>query len=201
MKSLGQPCSMIDGQIAAFNKDEETALAESTIHELIATYPDNHTVQHVLVKVIAINSLYHARVLDVDLQPLAIHITKLDLDEKLKAGNPKAVDLIWKSEGTRRHYFSFATKFCSWHNEGAYAMYDRYMWAALVAYKAKKQQFTFKTGECSDYAGFLGVVKRFQESCGLGDYSLKDIDKFLWLVGGRIIADREAAAPVDTKAV
>ena len=191
MESLSDPCSTIDDEVAAFGDDDKTALAESTITDLIATYPDNGKVEQILIKVIAINTLYHARVLDMDLQPLANHMLKLDLDAMLKAGDPKAVDLIWKSEGTRRKYFSFATKFCSWHNQEAYAMYDRYMWQTLVAYKAKKQQFTFKTSECSDYAGFLRVVKRFQKAYRLEGYSLKQIDKFLWRIGAQLTATQK----------
>jgi hypothetical protein len=74
MESDGDPRSTIDKEIAAFDDEPETALAESTIRELISTYPDNRDVRHVLVKVIAINATYHARVLDIDLQPLSIHI-------------------------------------------------------------------------------------------------------------------------------
>lgn len=37
MESLDDPRRTIDDEIAAFNKEEETALAESTIRELIIT--------------------------------------------------------------------------------------------------------------------------------------------------------------------
>jgi hypothetical protein len=71
------------------------------------------------------------RVLDVDLHLLALHIDGIEnLDDKLDEGSLTVVDDIWKSEGTRQQYFSFATKFCSWHNPDAYAIYDTYMWEA-----------------------------------------------------------------------
>ena len=136
MESVGDPRSPIDKEIAAFDAEPETAFAESTIRELISTYPDNQDVRHILVKAITINALYHARVLDMDLQPLSIHLKTIDeLDTRLRQGTPDVVDAIWKSQGTRRKYFSFATKFCSWHNQEAYEIYDLNVWEALFAYR------------------------------------------------------------------
>jgi hypothetical protein len=185
---MRDPKDHIDAEIAAFAKEPDTARAESTLRELIATYGQNTKIEHVLTKVVTINALYHARVLDVDFHPLAVHIWKIeDLDAKLKQGNSDAVDAIWKSRGTRKHYFSFATKFCSWHNQGAYAIYDLNMWEALRAYKSKELGFQFKDSECKDYACFHAIVKRFEAAYDLDSYSLKDIDKFLWLVGYRLL--------------
>lgn len=193
MENLGDPRKTIDKEIAAFEAEEETARAESTLRELIAAYPENRKIEHVLLKVLTVNALYHARVLDVDLHPLALHVGGIDnLDEKLQEGCPGAVDAIWKSQGTRHHYFSFATKFCSWHNQEAYAIYDLNMWEALRSYKSKELGFQFKDSESKDYAGFHAIVKRFQSSYGLAGYSLKGVDKFLWRVGGRILAAKKA---------
>lgn len=185
---MRNPKDYIDAEIAAFANEPETARAESTLRVLIATCPENAKIEHVLIKVISINALYHARVLDVDLHPLAVHISKIEgLDAKLKRGSSDAVDAIWRSPGTRRHYFSFATKFCSWHNQEAYAIYDLNMWEALRAYKSKDLGFQFKDSECKDYACFHAIVKRFQAAYDLEGYSLKDVDKFLWLVGYQLL--------------
>lgn len=133
-----------------------------------------------------------------DLHPLALHIHGIEnLDDKLKQGNLKVVDEIWKSAGTRQHYFSFATKFCSWHNLDAYAIYDTYMWEALCAYRKAKSGFAFKDNESKNYACFHAVVTQFQTAYDLGDYSLKKIDKFLWLLGYELIKakqEKKAAA-------
>lgn len=182
------PKDQIDADIDAFERESETARAESTLRELIATYPGNKRVEHVLTKVITINALYHARVLDVDLHPLAVHISGIqDLDAKLKRGDPEAVDAIWMSQGTRKHYFSFATKYCSWHNQQSFAIYDLNMWEALRAYRSELAGFRFRDSECKDYACFHAIVERFRTAYGLESYSLRDIDKFLWLTGDRLL--------------
>ncbi|HVZ83274.1 MAG TPA: hypothetical protein VG893_06325 [Terracidiphilus sp.] len=192
MEIIGEPRGTIDKEIAAFDAEPETALAESSLRELICTYPNNLDSRQVLVKVIVINALYHARVRDIDLQPLSIHISKIGaLDAKLTQGDPEVVDAIWNSEGTTRHYPSFATKFCSWHNHEAYAIYDGNVWEALGAYGFKNDGFAFPERDFVKYAAFLAIVRRFQNSYGLTDYSLKDIDKFLWRVGGRLIAAKQ----------
>jgi len=192
---MRNPKDFIDAEIADFVNDSETARVESTLRELIATYAENTKPEHVLIKVVTINALYHARVLDVDLHPLAVHISRIEcLDTNLKQGNSDAVDAIWRSHGTRKHYFSFATKFCSWHNHEAYAIYDGNMWEALRAYRSKELEFQFKDSECKDYACFHAIVKRFEVAYNLGGYSLKDIDKFLWLVGGQLLKAKQKKA-------
>jgi hypothetical protein len=192
LEVVGDPLATIDTRIAAFDNDKETALAESTIQELVSTYPNNQAVEHILLKVLAINALYHTRVLDIDLQPLANHIKTIsELDLRLKAGTPDVVDAIWKSTRTRRHYFSFATKFCSWHNQEAYAIYDLNVWEALAAYRRKDERFTFRDAECETYSGFIAVVRRFQKAYDLDRYTLKSVDKFLWGVGGDLISERQ----------
>jgi hypothetical protein len=186
------PKSAIDQVIEEFDADPETEQTEAALTELLATYPDNQDLRHILVKVVAINTLYHVRVLDIDLHALALHIKGIaGLDEKLRNGSADAVDAIWKFKGTRGHYPSFATKYCSWHNQDAYPISDTYVWEALTAYRSLRQGFTFRDKECNDHEGYRTVVKRFQKHFGLDHYSMKQIDKFLWVVGARIIEEKK----------
>ncbi len=190
--NLPYPKSEIDNYAQKFLQDKETERAENTVQEVIAAFPKNEKIEHVVIKIVAINSLYHARVLDVDLHPLALHIHGIEnLDGKLAEGDLEVVDEIWKAKGTRQHYFSFATKFCNWHNQEGYAIYDTYMWEALCGYRKQKSGFAFKDAECKDYACFHAVVKRFQSVYEPGNCSLKKIDKFLWLLGYELIKAKQ----------
>ena len=65
------------------------------------------------------------------------------------------------------------------------------MWEALRGYKSKELDFRFKDSECKDYACFHAIVKRFQAAYDLEGYSLKDVDKFLWLVGYRLLKAKQ----------
>ena len=193
---LKDPLLSIDEEIKAFNDEEshDTPSAEPTIQELIRVIPENKCISHIHAKVILISTLYHARVRDKDYAPLTEHIAKINhLDARLDEGDPTVVDEIWHAKGTSIHYPSFATKFCNWHNQKRYAIYDLNAWESLIAYGKRGDSFHMTERDWSQYADFLAIVKRFQNAYGLTNYSLKDIDKFLWRVGRRLLEAKEAS--------
>ena len=95
--------------------------------------------------------------------------------------------------GARRKYYSFATKFCSWHNQKSYAIHDGNVWEALKAYRAQNGSFTFHNSEFNYYATFFNVINRFRKAYDLEGYSLKQVDKFLWMIGAKILGERKKA--------
>jgi hypothetical protein len=99
--------------------DRENFLAETALGELLAQFPRNTDTSHVLLKVLVLNKLYSTRIRDIDVDPLARHIGSLGVDRRLSEGSVQAVDLIADCP-TLKRYYSFATKFCSWHNPDAY---------------------------------------------------------------------------------
>lgn len=184
---LPVPASSIDDEIHAFDTEPSTALAEASISALIAAFRQNHAMNHVLLKVVAINRLYRARVLDMDMENLARHVVEIDsLDTLIASGAPEAVPLICDCTTVQRKYYSFATKFCSWHNQSAYSIWDGNVDVALWAYKQQDSFADFKRGSLRNYNAFLRTAKAFRSYYGLENYSLKSIDKFLWQVGGRL---------------
>jgi hypothetical protein len=186
---LPEPGVRIDSEIAAFNK--ENKLEEQALTRLLEAFPRNREASHTLLKVIAINRLYSARVRDKDTVALAEHIaSRDDLDDLLDRGSPATVPFICDAP-TSLQYFSFATKFCSWHNQAAYSMWDGNVDGALWAYKQQHKFTEYKRAEVGDYERFMGIVAAFRSHYGLNRYSMKDIDKFLWRVGGLVIAERQ----------
>jgi hypothetical protein len=85
----------------------------------------------VLLKALALNKLYSTRVLDKDIEPLARHIAGLCIEPSLREGRPDAVDRIANCSGLQL-YFSFASKYCSWHNPRPYPIYDSYGGSSVV---------------------------------------------------------------------
>ncbi len=98
----------------AFDRDDD--ITEKALRELWTEFPENRQHSHVLLKVVALNQLYHARVDDRDLWYLAGHIARLNLDSLLGQGSPEAVEHIVACPDAHKKYYSFATKYCSWNN-------------------------------------------------------------------------------------
>lgn len=63
-----------------FDRDPSTRLTEDALRERRLQFPRNTETSHVLLKVLVLNKLYSARVLDNDIVPLARHITGLGID-------------------------------------------------------------------------------------------------------------------------
>jgi hypothetical protein len=62
-----------------FDSDPSTQLGEAALGQLRAQFPRNTETPHVLLKVLALNRLYRAGVLDIDVEILARHIAGLGI--------------------------------------------------------------------------------------------------------------------------
>jgi hypothetical protein len=168
--------------------DRENELIEQTLGELFQQYPRNDDLRHVFLKVVAINSLYHTCIYALDTVARHIHSHAQEIDAGLDAGSHQIVDTIAqvRVEGKRHNFFSFATKYCSWHQPEKYPIYDsridRYLWTL-------QQQNSFATAfthpHLWDYPKYHRIVVTFRDSHGLGEFTFKEIDKFLYLQSER----------------
>ena len=193
MDELPNPALTIAAQCGAFDEREEAV--ESTIEALMVALPLNRNFAHTHIKVITISQLYSARVLSIDAALLARHISSIsNLDDRLAAGDPGVVPLMYDCKTTRRKYYSFATKFCSWHNRLAYSLWDYNVDEALWRYKRQDGFAKFKRMELRIYPRLVEIVKEFRTFYGL-DQSVKDIDKFLWQIGDDLLAKKIPQAP------
>jgi hypothetical protein len=170
-----------------FDRDPSTRLVEDALGQLRAHFPHNTETSHVLLKVLALNELYSARVLDIDVKILAPHIAGLGIDARLAEGSSSAVDLITHCDKLRKGCYSFATKYCSWHNPAAYPIYDAYVDECLWAYKKQDGHQDgypeFHRQDLKVYPRLHEVVTQFCSFYRLGSCNFKAIDKFLWLQG------------------
>ena len=179
--------------------DRENAVVESALSQLFGLFPDNVDRTHVLLKVVVLNRLYNTNILAV--QTVAKHIVHLGIDDLLKSGAPHAVDLIAevKIADENKVFFSFATKYCNWHNPTEYPIFDGNVDECLSFYR-KRDHFAdyrsedFYSGTMASRRGkFFGVMSAFRQHYGLDSLSFKQIDKFLWLRGGSLKAAKLAA--------
>ncbi|HJX84273.1 MAG TPA: hypothetical protein VJ723_08020 [Candidatus Angelobacter sp.] len=162
------PTPTVELVIAAGEKfDRENALSECALAQLLQEFPHNIEISHVLLKVVVLNRLYNTQIYAVE--TVARHIAGLPIDPLLKAGSPEAFDLIAKVRiGDRPfNFFSFASKYCSWHNPTSYAIYDQRADDCLWAYKKQDRFTNFKRKDLDSYEKFLAVVTAFRDFYGL----------------------------------
>ncbi|MEO8100614.1 MAG: hypothetical protein ABI811_23145 [Acidobacteriota bacterium] len=174
--------------------DQEFGEVEQALQELFARYPANHDLSHVLLKVVAVNSLYSTRipvysekipnVVDVSKH---IHQNALKIDAALASGSPETIAMIAQisTKGKSRNNFSFATKYCSWHKPESYPIWDSNVGKCLGRLQ-KQSNFASDFNVNSErwtYSDFCVAMKKFRHHFDLGSFTFKEIDKFLWLYG------------------
>jgi len=152
----------------------------------------------VLLKVTALNTLYSTQIplysrriptiLDV-----ANHIVDIKVDSRIALGDPQVVYDISKIDvpgKERRYYYSFATKFCSWHAQDSYPIFDSRVLAYLCHLRRNGRLDKFDQIDPWKYSKFKDIVMEFRDKNSLGEFKFKQIDKFLYLQGGILIDDK-----------
>ena len=166
-----------------FDSDPETLIDECALAKLFKTFPENTDPTEVLFKAAALNALYSTNIYA--LRPVSRHIVDRCIDPLLAIGSPDALDLIadFRHLGKRRHIFSFATKYCSWHKPDCYPIYDRFVDCSLRAYRKQECFTSFVDEDLRCGASFVRVVTAFRDFYKLHAVTFKQLDKFLWRQG------------------
>jgi hypothetical protein len=173
--------------------DRDCQPGEWLLRQLFHKYPRNTNLDHVFLKTIVLNKVYNAGVRAEN--PVAKHIESLPgLDSLIEEGSDDAVNRIAhvKIAGREFCFLAFASKYCSWHNLAAYPIFDKNVRECLLFHKRKDGFAKFTLDSLYDYPSFRDVVNKFRRRYGL-QFSYKDLDKFMWLCGGRLL-DAKAAA-------
>jgi hypothetical protein len=173
--------------------DQEKPAVEDALRRLVGTYPDNTDLASILLKVVALNDLYSTGILAT--YQVAEHILDCRIDLAIKEGKLDAVERIARVElgadGKVRNNYSFASKYCAWHNPDEYPVYDRYVDAMLWEYQKLDHFAVFNRGDLRVYDCFKHVVICFRQHYGLASFSFKDLDKFLWKAGREFFPPNE----------
>lgn len=178
-------CEEVMAYLSRWDTLDNYALQESALDKLFfKTYPKNVDIDDVLIKVSSLNDFYSTNIFSPF--QVAKHIIKLDLDERLNAGDPTLVNDIAKvtmSNGSVKNFYSFATKYCSHHKPLEYPIYDSYVDILLRYFRGVDGFSKFKNDELRSYINFKKILLEFQSFYELEEYNLKDIDKYLWQLG------------------
>lgn len=147
--------------------------------------PTNEKLEKVLLKIATLNDFYSTNIFSV--HSVAKHFMSIvRLDERLQSGDETLVDelaLVKMGNGKEKHFFSFATKFCSHHNSPAYPIYDTYVGHVLKFFRRCDDFAKFKNKDLMSYPRFKAIVDKFRDYYGLTQFDFKEIDKYLWQLG------------------
>ena len=153
--------------------------------------PKNTDIKDILLKASTLNDFYSTNIFSI--YPVAEHILDSNIDSRLKAGDTKLVEYIKKVPigDDSRELYSFVSKYCSHHNPEEYPIYDSYVDKVLWYFRkrpdcsdSENSSFSnFKRKDLKDYVKFKGIIIEFQKFYGLNEYSLKQIDQYLWQLG------------------
>jgi hypothetical protein len=174
---------LLRSYVEKFEKDERYYVGDQAIIKLFKLLPSNKDLEDVLLKLSVINDLYSTSIFATF--KMAKHIQSLDIDGDLADHLPEVVNRIADVtiSGKNRRFFSFATKYCSWHDQDNYPISDSFVEKLILAYQGQYGFAQFKKTDLRAYPRFKKIVEQFQQHFGLSDFGLKRLDKFLWLYG------------------
>jgi len=168
-----------------WNQLENYVLQESSLRKLFTeTYPRNVDMDDVLIKVCSLNDFYSTNIFS----PFAVakHIVDLKIDKRLSRKDFKLVNdiAIVRINGSKSiNFYSFATKYCSHHQPEDYPIYDSFVEKILKYFRKKDKFSNFTQKDLKDYPLYRDILIEFSHYYGLEDFSLKEIDRYLWQLG------------------
>lgn len=163
---------------------EKYTLQEASLsllfHELC---PRNDEISHVLLKVSALNDFYSTKIFDT--HSVAKHILAIGATDRIRAGDVTLVNqlALVSISGKQRNFYSFASKYCNHHNAEAFPIYDSYVERMLLHFQRLDRFANFQREELKQYGRFVEIIRAFREHCALEQFSLRQIDIYLWLAG------------------
>jgi hypothetical protein len=169
--------------------NDENDLLERTLSELFGLYPTNEDPRHVLLKVVAVNSLYYTNIYAV--QAVASHILKhaSEIDDALGNNCIEIVDRVAKVEIKDKTYnfFSFASKYCHWHKPEFYPIYDSRVERCLAHHQKRSPLTSWTHSDHWDYPRFHRIICEFRSVHGLDALSFKQLDEMLYTEGEKLM--------------
>lgn len=152
--------------------------------------PTNDRIEHVLLKVSALNDFYSTNIFDT--YTVAKHILRSGIDIELLASNYSVVNRIAQIsiKGKEKNFYSFASKYCSHHKPETFPIYDSFVEKMLLHYQNADEFCSFSKEDLKTYTRFIDVIRSFQSFYKLDKFSLRQIDIFLWLAGKKCFPKR-----------
>jgi len=166
-----------------WNNLDDYVNQEKSLNKLfLQLIPNNTKIEDILLKCSTLNDFYSTNIFKVF--PVAEHILELKIDNRLKDWDPTLVNDIatvtisWKE----KNFYSFASKYCSHHNDEDFPIYDNYVDKILVYFQKRDKFYKFKHTDLKNYKIFKNVLLEFIKYYNL-DCWLKLLDRYLRQLG------------------
>lgn len=166
------------------NLEDHYIWQESSLDKLFhKDYKYNTDLNEILIKCSCLNDFYSTNIFLI--YPVAKNIYDLKIDKRLKDGDPSLVNDIARVtiSGKEKIFYSFASKYCSHHNNIEFPIYDYFVDRMLMYFKSKDKFAKFTKDDLKDYVKFKDILIRFKKFYNIDEYNLRDIDKYLWIAG------------------
>ena len=174
----------VEKYLKKWNSLENYVLQENSLDKLFFyTYPKNEDINDILIKASALNDFYSTNIFSIF--PIAIHIHKLNIDQRLSTFDPTLVNDIANItiKGKKKNLYSFASKYCSHHFPNEYPIYDSFVEKILMCFSKKDNFASFKKIDLKDYQKFKNILIQFKKYYNIDEYNLKEIDRYIWQLG------------------
>ena len=172
-------------------KTENYGKEDDLITDAFRKFPNNTDLAVVAMKIGLIDitnstniSRYKSKISAVELAECIVRIK--DIDKRIEAGDPEVVNEIAKSNG-KINLFSFASKYCCYHNKNVYekddySIIDTILKKSLPQYfnditigQVEKWQKSFNYKEYNNY-----ITRKLDELVITLDYRKRKFDHFVW---------------------
>lgn len=176
--------SLVNEYLRKWETLEKYTLQETSLALLFRELcPRNDEISHVLLKVSALNDFYSTNIFDT--HSVAKHILTIGVSNRILSGDTGLVnDLALVSVGGKqRNFYSFASKYCNHHNAEAFPIYDSYVDRMLMHFGQIDCFARFKREDLKQYGRFVEIIRTFRKQYALEQFSLRQIDIYLWLAG------------------
>ncbi len=183
MKDIPKPTAeQVEKYLNQWDSLENYVNQENSLDKLFFDLiPENKCIEDILIKCSTLNDFYSTNIFSIF--PIAKHILQLNIDERIKCGDLTLIEDIADRSVMGRRNYSFASKYCSHHNPKQFPIYDSYVNKVLMHFKRVDKFAKFTNDDIQDYAKFKAILDEFRVYYSLEQYSLKELDKYLWLLG------------------
>lgn len=174
---------LVETYLKRWDELEDYSAQETAVNRVFRDYSSNSELENILIKCSVLNDFYSTNIFKI--YPVAKHVLALNIDERLKNGDPTLVNEIAKNDigGKEKNFYSFASKYCSHHNQLEFPIYDSYVHKVLKYFRNVDKFFNFDEADLKDYPKFKNILIEFRSFYKLDKYNLKELDKFLWQFG------------------